>query len=57
MAVTLRKDAVLQPIVRMVADDRGHPLERRDVDLQEERLTVARLLDGWPKEVLALARA
>ena len=41
----------------MAGDETGHPLERRDVDLQEEKLTVARLLDGWPKEVLALARA
>ena len=57
MAVALRRDAVLQPIVRVVADETGHPLDRRDVDLQEENLTVARLLDGWPKEVLALARA
>ncbi len=56
MATKLVPEDVLHPIVLVVAGESGKPLARHEVDLREGGLEVTRLLDGWPREVVAQVR-
>lgn len=56
MVTSVRPQAPLHPVVRVVSHDGERRLRDDEVDLAEDHLEITQLLDGWPDEVLSQAR-